>query len=185
SLLLAPLWMLTPSGEMVEFGRLNLFFFATTCGLIVWSVRRAHRSLELSSQLADTEARFRHLADNIPQLAWMARPDGHIFWYNRRWSEYTGATAGEMDGWKWEKVHDPDILPEVLKTWRLALEKREPWEHTFPLRRHDGVFRWFLSRAMPLCDSEGRVVYWFGSNTDITEQREHAEERRRILESER
>jgi len=189
SLVLAPFWMSPGFKALDRVAWLNLLLFGLTCALIVWVVRQIHwsrrKSTELDAKLADTEARFRHLADNIPQLAWMARPDGHIFWYNRRWSEYTGATAGEMDGWKWEKVHDPDILPEVLKTWRLALEKREPWEHTFPLRRHDGVFRWFLSRAMPLCDSEGRVVYWFGSNTDITEQREHAEERRRILESER
>jgi PAS domain S-box-containing protein len=168
---------------------LNLLFFALTCALIVWLVRQIHwsrlKSIELNAKLAETEARFRHLADNIPQLAWMARPDGHIFWYNRRWFEYTGTTAADMDGWGWEKVHDPDILPEVLKTWRLALETREPWEHTFPLRRRDGVFGWFLSRAMPLCDSKGHVLYWFGSNTDITEQREHAEERHRILESER
>jgi len=75
----------------------------------------------------------------------MARPDGHIFWYNRRWFEFTGTNPAEMDGWGWKKVHDSAILPEVLKTWRHALETREPWEHTFPLRRHDGVFRWFLS----------------------------------------
>jgi len=185
SLLLAPLWMLTPSGEMVEFGRLNLLFFAITCGLIVWSVRRAHSSLELSSQLAETEARLRHLADNIPQLTWMARPDGHIFWYNRRWFQFTGSTPEEMDGWGWQKVHEASRLPQIIQTWRHSLQTEEPWEDTFPLRRHDGVFRWFLSRAMPLRDEEGKVTLWFGSNTDITEQRENAEERHRLLESER
>lgn len=189
SLVLAPLWMSPGFEKLDRLAWLNLLFFALTCALIVWLVRQIHwsrlKSTELNARLADTEARFHHLADNIPQLAWMARADGHIFWYNRRWFEYTGTTAADMDGWGWEKVHDPDILPEVLKTWRLALERREPWEHTFPLKRHDGVFRWFLSRAMPMRDAGGEVLYWFGSNTDVTEQREHAEERHRILESER
>jgi len=189
SLVLAPFWMAPGFEALNRLAWLNLLFFGLTCALIVLLVRQIHwsrlESIELNAKLAETEARFRHLADNIPQLAWMARPDGHIFWYNRRWFEYTGTNAAEMDGWGWEKLHDPAILPEVLKTWRAALEKREPWEHIFPLKGHDGIFRWFLSRAMPLCDADGTVLYWFGSNTDITEQREHAEERRRILESER
>ena len=115
----------------------------------------------------------------------MARPDGHIFWYNRRWFEFTGAVPQEMEGWGWQKVHDPEALPGVIKSWKHALANREPWEHTFPIRRADGVYRWFLSRAMPLHDADGEVSLWFGSNTDITEQREHADERHRLLESER
>ncbi|MBY0396804.1 MAG: PAS domain-containing protein, partial [Thermoleophilia bacterium] len=118
------------------------------------------------------EERFRAMADNIPQLAWMARPDGHIFWYNRRWYDYTGKTPEEMEGWGWQDVHDPAELPRVLAHWKAALARGVPWEDTFPLRRHDGVFRPHLSRARPLVDEEGRVVWWFGSNTDITELRE-------------
>jgi PAS domain-containing protein len=94
SFFLAPLWM----GENpMAFDRgelLNLSFFLLTCVLIVWAVRRAHwarlESVALGAKPAESEARFRYLADNIPQLTWMARPDGHIFWYNRRWFEYTG-----------------------------------------------------------------------------------------------
>jgi PAS domain S-box-containing protein len=189
SLLLASFWM----GEnplALDSGKLlNLSFFLLTCVLIVWAVRRAHwarlESVALGAKLAESEARFRYLADNIPQLAWMARPDGHIFWYNRRWFEYTGTEPVEMDGWGWQKVHDPSFLPEVIAKWKHALQTREPWEDTFPLRRRDGVYRWFLSRAMPLRDGDGKVAFWFGSNTDITEQRMHGEERQRLLESER
>ncbi len=90
-----------------------------------------------------------------------------------------------MEGWGWQKVHDPEALPGVIKSWKQALASREPWEHTFPIRRADGVYRWFLSRALPLRDADGEVSLWFGSNTDITEQREHADERHRLLESER
>ncbi len=189
SLLFAPLWMAHRWTAMDETEWVALFFFAFTCALIIWVIRQGHwshlESAKLGRKLAETEARFRHLADNIPQLAWMARPDGHLFWYNRRWLEYTGTTAEEMEGWGWQTVHDPAALPEVIATWQHARETGEAWEHTFPLRRHDGVFRWFLSRAMPLRDEEGNITVWFGSNTDITEQRESAEERRRLLESER
>jgi PAS domain S-box-containing protein len=126
--------------------------------------------------LRASEEQFRQLANSIPQLAWMARPDGHIFWYNQRWYEYTGATPAEMEGWGWQAVHDAEELPRVIERWRAALTAREPWEDTFPLRRHDGVFRWHLSRAMPLVNDAGEVEFWFGSNTDITEQREAAEQ---------
>ena len=126
--------------------------------------------------LRASEAQFRQMANSIPQLAWMARPDGHIFWYNRRWYEFTGTTPADMEGWGWQSVHDPEELPRVLERWRGALANVEPWEDTFPLRRHDGEFRWHLSRAMPLLDDVGNVEFWFGTNTDVTGQREAEEQ---------
>lgn len=189
SIALAPFWMAKGTWQLTRLDWINLSLFALTCALIVWTVRQTYwmkrRSAVLGTQLAASEARFRHLADNIPQLAWMARPDGYIYWYNHRWFDYTGTTLQQMEGWGWQSVHDPRFTPEVLESWKTALRTLEPWEHTFPLRRHDGVFRWFLSRARPLCDETGKVTVWFGSNTDITEQRDHDEERRRLLESER
>jgi PAS domain S-box-containing protein len=125
--------------------------------------------------LRENEQQFRTMAESIPQLAWMAQPDGHIFWYNRRWYEYTGTTLEQMEGWGWQAVHDPDAIPRVLKRWKAAIAEGKPWEDTFPLRRHDGAMRPHLSRAIPLCDQEGRVVRWFGTNTDITEQIETEE----------
>ena len=105
------------------------------------ALRHASAPPKLGNKLAESEARFRYLADNIPQLAWMARPDGHIFWYNRRWFEYTGARPEEMEGWGWEKVHDPEALPGVIESWKHALATKKPWEHTFPLRGADGAYR--------------------------------------------
>jgi PAS domain S-box-containing protein len=119
--------------------------------------------------LLESESRFRQLADTIPQLAWMAKPDGWIFWYNRRWHEFTGMTPEEMEGWGWEGVHDPKELPRVVENWSNALATEQPWQDTFPLRRKDGEFRIHLSRANPFRDAAGRVVLWFGTNTDITE----------------
>ncbi|HZT80031.1 MAG TPA: PAS domain-containing protein, partial [Gemmataceae bacterium] len=125
---------------------------------------------ELLASLRASEEQFRTLADSIPQLAWMARPDGYLFWYNRRWYEYTGTTPEQMAGWGWQSVHDPAELPRVLARWKAALASGEPWEDTFPLRRRDGELRWHLSRALPVRDDQGRVTRWFGTNTDITER---------------
>lgn len=135
--------------------------------------------------LRRSEAELRALADSIPQLAWMAEPDGHIFWYNRRWYEYTGTTPDEMLGWGWEKVHHPDHLQRMLPTWRRALVTGEPWEDTFPLRSAAGPYRWFLSRAFPIRGADGMITRWFGTNTDVDEEKRAQEvlkDERRILE---
>lgn len=124
------------------------------------------------AELAESEARFRALADNIPQLAWMARQDGWIFWYNRRWHEYCGTTPAQMEGWGWQVVHHPDHLERVTAHFRERVEAGEPWEDIFPLRSGDGGYRWFLSRAEPIRDEQGRIQLWFGTNTDVTESRQ-------------
>ena len=126
--------------------------------------------------LRKREQDFTTLANAIPQLAWMADEAGHIFWYNERWFSFTGTTLEEMQGWGWQKVQHPDYVEQVTETWKQALAAGTEWEDTFPLRRHDGEFRWFLSRAVPLRDEEGRVLRWCGTNTDITEQKQLQEQ---------
>jgi PAS domain S-box-containing protein len=112
-------------------------------------------------------ATFRMLADSIPQLAWMAVEDGTITWYNQRWYEYTGTTWDEVKGWGWRLVHHPAHLDRVVHRFRDAIARGEAWEDTFPLRAADGTFRRFLSRARPVRDEAGRIVRWFGTNTDV------------------
>jgi PAS domain S-box-containing protein len=118
------------------------------------------------------EARFRTLADGIPQLAWMARPDGWIYWYNQRWYDYTGSTPQAMQGWGWQSVHDPRVLPEVLSRWQASIATGEQFEMVFPLKAANGDFRSFLTRVSPFKDADGNVMHWFGTNTDITAQRD-------------
>ena len=120
---------------------------------------------------ARSDEEFRTLADNISQLAWSADASGWIGWYNRRWFEYTGATLEAMQGWGWQAVHHPDHVGRVTDKFKRHIASGEPWEDTFPLRGRDGVYRWFLSRALPIRDAQGHVVRWFGTNTDITAQR--------------
>ncbi len=129
----------------------------------------AERDAEVA--LRESETRFRHLADSIPQLAWIADADGSIGWYNDRWYAYTGTDLEQMKGWGWQIVHHPDHVEAVTDKFRTSIASGEPWEDTFPLRGADGVYRWFLSRAHPIHDADGRVLRWFGTNTDITEQR--------------
>jgi len=120
--------------------------------------------------LRGSEEQFRTLADTIPQLAWMADASGSLFWYNRRWFEYTGTTLEEMRGWGWRAVHHPEHVQRVVERVQHSWDTGEVWEDTFPLRSRDGEYRWFLSRALPIRDADGAVVRWFGTNTDITDQ---------------
>lgn len=120
--------------------------------------------------LAESESRFRTLAENISQLVWMADGSGAIVWFNRRWYEYTGTTASEVLGGGWRNVLDPAERPRVEETFERAVANGEEWEDTFKMRGKDGRFRSFLTRAMPVYDAQRRVVGWFGTNTDIEEQ---------------
>jgi PAS domain S-box-containing protein len=120
--------------------------------------------------LRESEVRFRELADSISQFAWTADASGWIYWYNKRWHDYTGMTLEDMEGWDWQKVHHPEHVDRVVERIRGCFETGTPWEDTFPLRGKDGTYRWFLSRAMPIRNEAGDVVRWFGTNTDVTEQ---------------
>ena len=132
-------------------------------------------TIELETQAEELQANSAQLqsfADAIPTLAWIARADGYIEWYNARWYEYTGTSPADMEGWGWQSVHDPAVLPSVLTEWRGAIAAGSTFEMTFPLRGADGSFRQFLTRVTPVRDSAGNVTRWFGTNTDI--DAEHA-----------
>lgn len=127
------------------------------------------------SQRKNFEADALAVANSIPQLAWMADGTGYISWYNRRWYEYTGTVAAEMAGWGWQSVHHPDEVDRVTAKYKMHIASGEPWEDIFPLRSAEGEYRWFLSRAEPIRDFSGKIIRWFGTNTDITEQRKNEE----------
>lgn len=120
---------------------------------------------------APRDEAFRLLADNIDQFAWIANASGWIYWYNQRWLDYTGASLEDMAGWGWRMVHHPAHVDRVVEKISACFKSGEAWQDVFPLRGKDGGYRWFLSRALPVKNAEGAIQYWFGTNTDITEQR--------------
>jgi two-component system, chemotaxis family, CheB/CheR fusion protein len=142
---------------------------AKGCGKpVLESIERARIERELRS----SEEQFRTLVNTIPNLAWMAHPNGDIFWYNRRWYEYTGTSPDDMRGWGWHRVHDPARVLEVFERWKESIATGEPFEMVFPLHRADGTFRPFLTRVEPVKDAHAYVMRWFGTSTDIAAQQQ-------------
>ncbi len=151
-----------------EYDRTDLIFaeeLAQRAGIAIENAR-------LYSAAAESEQQLRVLANSIPHLAWIAHGDGYIFWYNKQWYDYTGTTYEQNQGWGWQAVHHPDELPRVMKSWQNSIETGEAFELEFPLRGADGKFRWFLTRSTPIKNSSGQVVRWFGTNTEIEEQKD-------------
>ncbi len=144
--------------------------------------RRQYEARKRLEMLHESELQFRTLADSIPILCFSAGPDGAMQWYNRRWYDYTGTTPEEMAGWGWQKVHDPQVLPEVNARWQASLETGERFEMVFPLRGADGLFRPFLTRVQPVRSEAGAVIGWFGTNTDISAQLEAEDALRRLAD---
>jgi PAS domain S-box-containing protein len=110
---------------------------------------------------------FQVFAESLPHLAWMADLTGSVYWHNRRWEEYTGASAAAR-GWGWLQFVQPDHAQRVETLLRGSLAAGEDWEDTFPLRGADGAYRWFLSRAVSVRDDRGAIVGWCGTSTDVT-----------------
>ena len=131
-------------------------------------------------KLEESEQRFQTMANSMSQLAWIARGNGFIEWYNQRWYDYTGTTPEAMEGWGWQSVHDAEKLPAVMERWTESIAAGEAFEMEFPLRGADGKFRRFLTRALPFKDAAGRVMRWFGTNTDVDELKRAEDEIRRL-----
>jgi PAS domain S-box-containing protein len=157
---------------MLYGGMVLLFILSLIAAKAVARQQASARVAEAA--LREREQTFRALADNMSQLAWMTDETGALVWYNQRWFDYTGTTQEKMLSGGWHTVLHPDHLQRVEEKLRRCLADGTVWEDTFPIRGADGNFRWFLSRAMPIRDERARVLRWFGTNTDITEQRELA-----------
>jgi two-component system, chemotaxis family, sensor kinase Cph1 len=127
------------------------------------------RLKKAGKELRESEKKFKQLANSIPQLAWISRPDGYRIWFNQRWYDYTGSNYKSMRGWGWHSVHDPIVLPRVINRWKNCVAEDKPFEMIFPLRAKNGLYRIFLSRGIPIRNTSGKVVHWFGTNTDISD----------------
>ena len=121
-------------------------------------------------ELRGSEARFHKMADSIPQLAWTARPDGTIEWFNRRWLDYTGVTLPQFAANGWQLVVEPALLSAMTQALRSGFDSASEIEMSFGLRAADGAHRPFLMKVLPLTDAAGNVLQWFGTHTDISTQ---------------
>src|SRR5712664_2362213 len=110
---------------------------------------------------------IRLLVDRIPAFTWSARPDGSVEFVNQRWREYAGLSLEESQGWGWQVAIHPEDLPSLMRKWRELLMSGEPGDIEARMRRHDGVFRWFLIRFEPFRDDTGKIAMWYGVSTDI------------------
>jgi formate hydrogenlyase transcriptional activator len=134
----------------------------------------SHEQSDAPEKLGQEAARLQTLIDTVPSLLWTSFPDGSKEFLNRRWYEYTGLTLEQGKGWGWKVVVHPDDLDRLIREWLALLNDPKPGELETRIRRYDGEYRWFLIRVLPEFDAEGKVVRWYGSDTDI-EDRKRAE----------
>jgi PAS domain S-box-containing protein len=139
--------------------------------------------MEAEQALRESEQRFRTLAESVPQLVWTCLPDGRCDYLSRQWLAYTGVAEDSQLGLEWlsHEIH-PDDRRRTLEAWINAVQDRAPYDVEYRIRRFDGAYRWFKTRGTPLRDSQGRILRWFGTCTDIEDQRRSTEALRRSNE---
>jgi PAS domain S-box-containing protein len=131
------------------------------------------RMKQIEAELRDSEARFRQLADSMPQIVWMARPDGYLDYYNHRWYEFTGFEPGQGGDESWIPVLHPEDVRVCLDRWYDAVQTGQPYQIEYRFREHrTGDYRWHLGRALPIRDEAGQILRWFGTCTDIHDQKQ-------------
>ena len=144
---------------------------ATLAATIMALLTARRTSRRTDRELDESDAKFRILADAMPQMVWSTQPDGFHDYYNARWYEFTGVAPGSTDGEGWNGMFHPDDQPKAWQAWRHSLETGDPYEIEYRLRNANGEYRWTLGRALPIRDRNGVITRWFGTCTDIHEQK--------------
>ncbi|WP_051359752.1 PAS domain-containing protein [Adhaeribacter aquaticus] len=126
--------------------------------------------------LRDSEEMFRFMAETLPQMFWITRPDGYCTYYNQRWVEFTGIPMEQLLGFGWLETLHPDDKEKASLAWRTAVETSGDYQVEYRVRRHDGKYRWHLTRGLPRVDENGVISMWVGSTTDIHEHKSLAQE---------
>ena len=179
---------------VMEHGRLVALLFVNCANPRAWTTadidfthniaertRSAVERVRAEANRRDSEEQFRVFAQAVPNHVWASRPDGDLYWFNDQVYAYAGAEHGSMEGLEtWGRVVHPDDLAVAGSAWAGALSTGTVYEAQFRIRRNDGVYRWFLVRAEPVFDADGRITRWVGTNTDIDDQRRQAAELARL-----
>lgn len=154
-------------------------------GFTLSEITAQHRA---AAELREREERFRALVEQIPQLVWATTPDGYHDYFNQRWYEYTGMPRTGHQGWNWKDYLHPDDYERAVEVWQRSLATGESYEIEYRFKRgSDGSYRWFIGRALPLFDEHGTIIRWFGTCTDVHDERiareasEESERRYRTL----
>lgn len=175
--------------EAPDGGWLEMHAVPSECGVLVTLRDASARRRELGERrqieeaLRASEEAHRFLSESVPAQVWTARPDGQLDHVNRQVLEYFDTTSDEMLGAGWQAVIHPLDLPHCLERWTASLTSGEPYEVEFRLRRADGEYRWHIARARALRGRDGEIVRWFGTNTDIDDQKRTGQSQRFIIEA--
>ena len=140
------------------------------------------RQKAAEAELRESERRFRELAESMPLVVWTATDQGMIDYQTEAIIHYTGKPRGELAGEAWLDVLHPDDVEPTVAAWMAAVETGEPYEVEFRIRRHDGAYRWFMTRAYPFRDADGAIVRWYGSSTDIHDRLQAEREARELAD---
>ena len=156
------------AGIRVPYRVLSLTFFASLALIVCWlsaSRKRAEESLR------ESEQRWRSLTEALPQLVWGARPDGGCDYFSAQWTSYTGVMEIDLLGWRWMDALHPDDREPTRQFWTESVVGRQPYDVEYRIRRSDGTYGWFKTRGTPIRNSDGLIVKWFGTCTDITDRK--------------
>jgi PAS domain S-box-containing protein len=125
--------------------------------------------LQVEGKLRESEQRWRALTESLPQLVWSATPHGACDYVSTQWTEYSGVPVSDLVGWGWLELLHPDDRGPIRKCWTDSVAERCPYDVEYRIHRSDGVYRWFKVRGVPVRDSAGEIIRWFGTCTDITD----------------
>jgi PAS domain S-box-containing protein len=139
-----------------------------------WQLDVTHRK-QAEEKLRESEQRWRGLTEALPQLVWSATPDGACDYFSTQWTEHTGVSEADLLGWRWLLTLHPDDREPTRRLWTDSVAGRQPYDVEYRIRRRDGEYRWFKTRGTPIRDTEGKIVKWFGTCTDITDLRQTQE----------